>query len=456
VGDFNGDNIPDLAVTSLSDGHVNVFLGAGDGTFLPRQAYDAGSTPENLAVGNFDGDGNLDLAVTTYNPSTLVILDGSGTGSFELLHTYPCDYARAVTVGKFDASGNLDIALANEYTNAVSVFLGSGDGSFQAPRSYSVGGLPYAVAVGDFYNHNVADLITANEAGGGLSLLRGNGDGTFQPAVNVPVPAGGNPTSLALGDFNGDGNLDVAVATPASYGLFVLLGNGDGTFQPPQFYGIGASRGSVVTADFNQDSVPDLAAVSSNGVAVLLGNGDGTFQAPRFFGAGDDPLFIATGDFNGDSFPDVVVVNVQMGISVLINSTDWSSPLPPRGQSPNLAKAGVAGASNNAESRVLPFVLTTTAAEEGGIKGLASAMSLSEICNGASTNALFQAGLLVVDGTQSSSDVILSGGDLPAIRQERVKLGLDWDQPAFSPAGDLAGAASLRLTLNLGNLGPKR
>src|SRR3989442_975233 len=121
---------------------------------------------------------------------------------------------------------------------------------------------------------------------------------------------GPNPRPVAVGDFNGDGRPDLAVANNYSNDVSVLLGNGDGTFQPAQSYVVGNYPGSVAVGDFNGDGRPDLAVTNaiSNTVSVLLGNGDGTFQPAQSFAAGLNPYSVAVGDFNGDGRPDLATV----------------------------------------------------------------------------------------------------------------------------------------------------
>jgi len=137
--------------------------------------------------------------------------------------------------------------------------------------------------------------------------------------------AGSQPISVAVGDFNGDGLEDLAVANNGSNNVSVRLGNGDGTFQGAVNFGAGLRPRSVAVGDFNGDAVPDLAVANQNSdnVSVLLGNGDGSFQAARAFGAGSGPVSVAVGEFNGDALPDLAVANgILTGtVSVLLNNT---------------------------------------------------------------------------------------------------------------------------------------
>ena len=194
-------------------------------------------------------------------------------------------------------------------------------GGFQAALSFGAGVRPNAVAVGDFNGDGKADLAVANTGSGNISVLTGIGDGTFKPNVNYS--AGSGPNSIAVGDFNGDGKQDLAVANSGG-NVSVLLGNGDGTFQPAVNHGAGSGADSVAIGDFNGDGNADIAVANSGGnVSVLLGNGDGTFQSAMNFAAGTTPESIAVGDFNNDGKADLAVANEgSTNVSVLLGNGD--------------------------------------------------------------------------------------------------------------------------------------
>jgi hypothetical protein len=187
--------------------------------------------------------------------------------------------------------------------------------SFQPLTTYPDGTNDFVVAVADFNGDGNRDLAVLNFGDNTISILLGNGDGTFQPATMIAGDT--NSFSIATADFNGDHRADLVITGDS--GITVLLGNGDGTFQAPHSYAAGASANSVHVADFNGDGKPDLVVTNANGVGILLGNGDGTFQADvdySFGSAGSDTLVV--GDFNGDNKADVVVG----GIAVLLGNGD--------------------------------------------------------------------------------------------------------------------------------------
>jgi uncharacterized repeat protein (TIGR01451 family) len=198
---------------------------------------------------------------------------------------------------------------------------------FAAAKSYPAGALPVATVTGDFNGDGKVDIAVANQGSGDVSILLSNGDGTFQPAKNFAT--GNNPIAIVAGDFNGDGKLDVAAFEPGANGVAgsvgILLGNGDGTFQPAKLLALDASALTIAVDDFNLDKKSDLAiresSPSGDSLNILIGNGDGTFQPAKSIVLTNAGRNIVTGDFNGDSKPDIAVSSTG-GILILLGNGD--------------------------------------------------------------------------------------------------------------------------------------
>ena len=172
-------------------------------------------------------------------------------------------------------------------------------GSSVAPQS------PASVAIGDFNRDGKLDMAVASypQTADGISVLLGNGDGTFRAPVYYS--GGVNPGSLAAADFRGDGLLDLAVA--GANGIDILPGNGDGTFQPATQYSIPGAPFFVAAGDFNNDHKLDLVFISFGSIGVMFGNGDGTFQSPIYFSPPHTPSSLGVGDFNHDGKLDLAI-----------------------------------------------------------------------------------------------------------------------------------------------------
>jgi len=347
VGDFNGDGIPDLAVVNSTSNNLSILLGNGDGTFQLASSPNTGNAPYWVAVGDFNGDGKLDLAVANSSDDTITILLGDGTGNFSPPQNCdgPCQPPATdsspyfVAVGDFNGDGKLDLAVANFDDNDVTILLGDGTGNFAPPSTAAcdgpcspiqVGSAPRSIAMGDFNGDGILDLAVVNNSSNNLTILLGNGDGTFTPAASSPAGLS-TPISVVAADFNGDGKLDLAVTNNGNNTVAILLGDGTGNFAPPSLSACdgpcpapmtGVLPRMITVGDFNGDGKLDLAVTNQTDgtVTLLLGNGDGTFSTsvnpPT---TGSQPEAVAVGDFNGDGRLDLAVTNQgDNTISVLL------------------------------------------------------------------------------------------------------------------------------------------
>jgi VCBS repeat protein len=231
-----------------------------------------------------------------------------------------------VAVGDLNRDGHLDVVVANEDNpGTIAVLLGNGDGTLQAPVTYAAGSWPGFVVLADFNKDGHLDVAVANRAigtPGQVLIFLGNGDGTLQaPTTYGPYV---DAFSMAVGDFNRDGALDIAIADVASGSL--LLGNGDGTFRAGSSIGASNVVGFAV-ADFNRDHKLDLAAAynSGNTVQILVGNGRGGFTLHSSYTVATPPIALLARDFNGDGVPDIAVSdeavnNLDSNVTVFLSS----------------------------------------------------------------------------------------------------------------------------------------
>ena len=305
-------------------------------TAAPGSPFTVGTKPMSVAVGDFNGDGKPDLAIAS-GDGTVTVLLGTGGGGFAAAPGSPFPAGSgpsAVAVGDFNGDGKPDLAIADYDANRVTVLLGDGTGRFTAAPSspFPAGSQPDSVAVGDFNGDGKPDLAIANYNSNNVTVLLGDGAGGFTAAPGSPFSAGTQPFSVAVGDFNGDGKPDLAISNVASGNVTVLLGNGTGGFTaaPGSPFAVGAYPESVSVADFNADGKLDLAVAGvglyqSTGlnVTVLLGDGAGGFTAaPGGASAtGDAPTALAVADFNEDGLPDLAVINPETGtVAILLGN----------------------------------------------------------------------------------------------------------------------------------------
>ena len=320
--DFTGKGREDLAVANYLGNQVSVLRSNGDGSFQPQVTYAVGLGPDAIVAGDFTGNGILDLAVANYGSNTVSILLGNGDGTFQPQVAYAVGYQpEAIVAGDFTGNGILDLAVANFGDNDVSILLGNGNGTFQPQVTYAVGQAPTGLVAGDFNGDGrsalaLTDIYLASgnknpAQHGWVSVLLGNGDGTFQPQATYAV--GQTPEAIVAGDFRGDGRTDLAVVnanlnTSGGYGtVSVLLGNGDGTFRPQVTYEVGGYPMGLVAGDFTSNGITDLAVGddSANDVSVLLGNGDGAFQTQVTYLVANPATSVAAGDFTGNGRTDL-------------------------------------------------------------------------------------------------------------------------------------------------------
>jgi hypothetical protein len=308
TGDFDKDGKQDAAL-ALESNEIQVALGNGDGTFQKPASYPAGDGVNWVATGVLTSSGNVDIVVANQLSNFVSLFLGNGDGTFQRAHSLATpDKPSFVAIDDFNGDGIPDILVIA--VKHIVVLLGNGDGTFRTVNTdltYTVG----SAGVGDFNGDGNFDLAVNGDLEGtnALVVLLGNGDGTFRQGANYQFLA---PIGLpAVADFRGNGELDLAVPGILAGSVLVLLGNGDGTFGLPESYYVSTFVAGVVVGDFSGDGKPDVVAVDGapSGVSLLLGNGDGTLQVPTFYPAARDACYAAAADFNGDDLLDVAIAD---------------------------------------------------------------------------------------------------------------------------------------------------
>jgi hypothetical protein len=288
---------------------------AGGLSFQSLVSSPAGHGPASLAAADLDGDGQTDLVVPGADGMVNVLL-GNGSGFFPSVFSYSVGGTpTSVLVAALRTGGPPDLVVTT--SDSVVTLLNTGSGSFVAGQTEPVGTAPSSVASGDLDGNGTVDLLTTNAGDDDVSVLLGDGTGGF--TAQSPVSVGDSPTGLDVGDFDGDGHLDIAVSNAGSNNVSVLLGHGDGTFETPAttYDTGGTSPSSVLVTDLDDNAVPDLVVTDAgtNDVAFMPGLGDGTFGPPVNVtsstpgGPGLQPVAAAAADLDGDGHTDVAVLN---------------------------------------------------------------------------------------------------------------------------------------------------
>ncbi len=330
--DFSGDGTADLAVTNDVGDSVTVLLGDGIGGFA--LGPDIGAVfegPVALVAEDFDHDGDVDLAVTNYEATVahVSVLLGDGAGSFARGQdiTLQRNLPAGLTAGDFDGDGNIDLVVVHATRfllqgNRASVLLGVGDGTFAAHTTLALRDETGVAGAGDFDGDGDLDLAVTNRFSQTLRVFLGEGDGNFL-RLTPDITLGDTPTSLVVRDLDGDGHLDLAIPLFGEGTVASLLGVGDGSFdrQMPDLE-IGNGPTGVAADDFNADGLPDLAVSQSlsNSIGLLIGRGDGRFVRTADLTTRREPVSLAVADLDADGAPDLAVANrLDDSVSALFN-----------------------------------------------------------------------------------------------------------------------------------------
>jgi len=438
IGDLDGDGKPDLVVTNFASATVSVFRNTSTigsistGSFAAKVDFATGANPWSVAIGDLDGDGKPDLAVANQLSHTVSVLRNTTvtgsitTGSFATKVDFLTGIdPTIVAIGDLDGDGKPDLAVSNLSDATVSVLRNtsiSGSisiGSFATKVDFTTGTYPNSVAIGDLDGDGKPDLAVVNYTSASVSILRNTavsgsiGIGSF--AAKVDFVTGSNSRIIAIGDLDGDGKLDMAVAAGGSNTVSVFRNTAvsgsitTGSFATKVDFTTGTIPYAVAIGDLDGDGKPDLAVTnsSSNTVSVLRNTSTsgsittGSFATKVDFATGTDPRIIVIGDLNGDGKPDLAVTNWGtntvsiLGNSLMLTVTAFSP------------KSGPTGAAGSTTVTITGTNFSTTAANNivyfGAVKATVTAATTTQLTVTAPSGATWQPIRVTVGGLTAYS-----------------------------------------------------
>jgi len=343
--DFSGDGKDDLV---LGGSTTTALFNDGAGNFNSTITYGTGTFTTAFVAKDFNGDGKIDLAASGHNSHTVSILLNANGSAFQAPNVFePSLFPSTLNVGDLNRDGKPDLVVANNLSFEVS--FGDGKGSFVAPRRFDslldLSGAISAVQLGDFNKDGNTDLAFTggpfSGAAGSVIVAFADAGGNFSAARTKKISVGARPVDLLAADFNGDGALDLATANAASNDVSILLGNGMGDFIAAPAAPVGLEPGSLAAADFNGDGKTDLAVANRNSavLTILLGDGKGGFSS-MLIGLGANPREVKTADVNGDGKADLIALQNNAGlVSVFLGNGGGGFAAP--------MNIGVGGAPNS-------------------------------------------------------------------------------------------------------------
>ncbi|MCA6402768.1 MAG: VCBS repeat-containing protein, partial [Cytophagales bacterium] len=330
IGDLDGDGKADLALANEGSNTVSVFRNTGSAgtiSYAAKVDFTTGSLPFSVSIGDLDGDGKADLAVANYSSNTVSVFRNTGSPG-TISYAAKVDFTtgsgsgpNSVSIGDLDGDGKADLAVANYNSNTVSVIRNTGSAgtiSYAAKVDFTTGFAPYSVSIGDLDGDGKADLAVANGSGSSVSVFRNTGSaGTISYAAKVDFTTGLFPYSVSIGDLDGDGKADLAIANQSSNTVSVFRNTGSAgtiSYAAKVDFATGSDPSSASIGDLDEDRTADLAVANarSNTVSVFRNTGSAgtiSYATKVDFATGISPLSVSIGDLDGDGKADLAVAN---------------------------------------------------------------------------------------------------------------------------------------------------
>ena len=346
VADFNHDGYPDVAATYMEDNAVRVLTGQGNGNFNTATVYPVGKQPYWVASGDLNNDGYADLVTANTGDNTVSVLmnNGGGSGTFATAKSYPVGrLPYQVAIGDLNGDGIPDLAVTDYGDNTVSILYGQTGGGFTGGQTLATCTNPYGVVIGDTRHTGQNDVAVTCFHTAQMEVFLNNSMMPYQPPpaqASFQSPeiytTDVNPTSLVIGDFNRDGNLDIVTGNSIANDVSFFGGNGDGSFKAGVMSPSLNFPDSIVAGDVNGDGILDIVGVAPNynEVVVTLGKGDGTFGTfyqRAEFASGQQPWAVALADFNLDGKLDIATANTvnRVNLTIPAYQTMYMNEFPP-------------------------------------------------------------------------------------------------------------------------------